>query len=459
LPVSRHSSALSGRGLDGNQPPHADQVIGGDGQPVEPVHAVEAAQFHLAQRPVQFAPTKDPFDQLAFALADRASRIGPPRTKTCPWGADDNECMETLRLRVELENMDGPESQQALDQAAAILRRGGTVALPTETVYGLGANALDAAAVAAIFAAKERPGWDPLIVHVADEAMLAGVVGEIPEAARRLIRAFWPGPLTLLLPRSKAVPDAVTAGRPLVGVRMPGHPVALEVIRRAGVPVAAPSANRFGHTSPTTAEHVLDDLDGRIDAVLDAGPTAFGVESTVLDLNTSPMIVYRPGAITLDQIREVAGPAEIFVEREALAVEPRDALPSPGVGLRHYAPRARLILVESGDGKGSADLASRLYVEAIVFANERVGVMLPDGMPGEHSVGESKGHFEGFAEIFLWGNWSEPEVLAQRLFAGLRQLDAAGCTVIVCPMPPDRGIGLAIRDRLRKAAWEDGSQA
>src|SRR6202034_1838841 len=173
----------------------------------------------------------------------------------------------------------------AMAQAASILGRGGTVALPTETVYGLGANALDLKAVAAIFAAKERPGWDPLIVHVADEAMLAGVVGDVPEAARRLMRAFWPGPLTLLLPRSAEVPDAVTAGRPLVGVRMPSHPVALALIRRAGVPIAAPSANLFGHVSPTTAAHVLEDLDGRIDAVLDSGPAPQGVESTVLDVS------------------------------------------------------------------------------------------------------------------------------------------------------------------------------
>jgi len=366
--------------------------------------------------------------------------------------------MHTLHLRVDPNRMDEPEAQRVLEQAASILRGGGTVALPTETVYGLGANALDAAAVAAIFAAKERPGWDPLIVHVADEAMLDLVVGDVPEAARRLMRAFWPGPLTLLLPRSAQVPDAVTAGRPLVGVRMPGHPVALEVIRRAGVPVAAPSANRFGHTSPTTAGHVLEDLDGRIDAVLDAGPTALGVESTVLDPNGSPMMVYRPGVITLEQIRAIAGPAELFVERDALAAEPREALPSPGVGLRHYAPRARLILMDVDDGAGKADLASRLYVEVGVFSKERVGVMLPYGLPGEHSIEESKDHLR-LVEIFWWGRWSEPEELAQRLFAGLRQLDAAGCTVILCPVPAGRGIGVAIRDRLRKAAWKPVAEA
>ena len=221
------------------------------------------------------------------------------------------------------------------------------MALPTETVYGLGANALDAAAVGRIFAAKKRPAWDPIIVHIADEAMLEGLVAEVPEAARKLMKAFWPGPLTLLLPRSAAVPDAVTAGRPLVGVRMPAHPVALELIRRAGVPVAAPSANLFGHISPTSAAHVLDDLDGRIDAVVDGGPTAHGVESTVLDPCQSPMVIYRPGAITAEQIRGVGGAVQVFRSPGEPAEEPKEAMPSPGVGLRHYAPKARLVLVEA----------------------------------------------------------------------------------------------------------------
>ena len=225
------------------------------------------------------------------------------------------------------------------------------MALPTETVYGLGANALDQAAVERIFAAKFRPAWDPVIVHVASQAMLEGFVDGVPASARRLMEAFWPGPLTLLLPRTRAVPDAVTAGRPMVGVRMPSHPVALELIRRAGVPVAAPSANRFGHVSPTTAAHVLHDLDGRIDAVLDAGPTPRGVESTVLDPSTSPMMIYRPGAVTAEQIREIAGPVEFYQGGEALRETPAEALPSPGVGLRHYAPTARLVLIEAPEGR------------------------------------------------------------------------------------------------------------
>lgn len=365
----------------------------------------------------------------------------------------DNGGMRTLRLLVMPEDLSLPESQQAMAEAAAILRRGGTVALPTETVYGLGANALEPAAVAAIFTAKERPGWDPLIVHVADDEMLAGVVAEIPERARLLMQAFWPGPLTMLLPRSAAVPDAVTAGRALVGVRIPRHPVALEVIRRAGVPIAAPSANRFGHTSPTTAEHVLEDLDGRIDAVLDAGPTAFGVESTVLDASVSPMILYRPGAVTLQQIRVVAGAAEMFVESGDLVEKPREALPSPGVGLRHYAPKARLIVVDEAERAGLAD---RLFEIALGFQGERTGVMLPERIDGLRAPR----HWEDLpAEIFAWGPWSDLEGLAHRLFAGLRSLDAVGCSVILCPAPPERGIGLAIRDRLRKAAWKAEPQA
>jgi L-threonylcarbamoyladenylate synthase len=361
--------------------------------------------------------------------------------------------MDTERLRVDPSRMHEPDTQLALSRAAAILRRGGTVALPTETVYGLGANALDATAVEAIFTAKGRPHWDPLIVHVSDEAMLAQVVREIPEAAQELIAKFWPGPLTLLLPRSSAVSDTVTAGRPLVAVRMPAHPVARELIRLAGVPIAAPSANRFGHTSPTTADHVLDDLDGLIDAVVDSGPAAYGVESTVLDPGPTPMIVYRPGAITLEQICEAAGDAVLFSEPETLSLEPREAMPSPGVGPRHYAPRAKLILVEEKDCK-KGDMAWGVEGNAHIFSNERVGIMLPEDLPGWHSEEEARDHLN-FAEIFPWGKWANREELAHNLFAGLRELDAKGCTVIVCPVPSGPGIAAAIRDRLRKAVAPD----
>ena len=314
-------------------------------------------------------------------------------------------------------------------RAAELLRRGGTVAFPTETVYGLGANALNAEAVARIFAAKERPGWDPVIVHVSDRPMLervAVVSDEIAARVEALMAAFWPGPLTLLLPRNGAVPDSVTAGRPLVGVRMPAHPIALEVILTARVPVAAPSANRFGRISPTTAAHVLEDLDGRIDAVLDGGPTQVGVESTVLDVGQ--MMIYRPGAVTAEMIRAVAGEVRVFAGGD-VGTKP-ESLPSPGVGMRHYAPRARLVLV-SNEGE----------LQDAVAGFENVGVMLPEGWSAGAAV-----------RGFCWGDWNDPTALARRLFAGLRELDEAGVAVIVCPVPEKGGLGDALRDRLEKAA-------
>ncbi|HTH52724.1 MAG TPA: L-threonylcarbamoyladenylate synthase [Edaphobacter sp.] len=323
--------------------------------------------------------------------------------------------------------------EEGLNRAAEILRAGGTVAFPTETVYGLGANALDSEAVAKIFAAKERPGWDPVIAHVSDRAMVEKVA-EVSAEAERLMEAFWPGPLTILLPRRAGVPDRVTAGRPLVGVRMPRHALAQALIHMAGVPVAAPSANRFGRTSPTTAEHVLADLEGRIDAVLDGGATEVGVESTVIGPaeDGAGWTIYRPGGVSKESLESVlgVGAVSIFQPKEQRA-EP-ESLPSPGVGIRHYAPRARLILVREGE------------LEAKVAAcGAKVGVMLPDTWQASHA-----------AYIFRWGPWGDGESLARRLFAGLRELDEAGAEVIVCPVPEMGGIGEAIRDRLRKAARE-----
>ena len=357
------------------------------------------------------------------------------------------DLVKTLRLTVNPQRLDDPAALEAIEQAAAILRHGGLVALPTETVYGLGANALDSAAVASIFEAKRRPAWDPVIVHIAgpvsDNPMLAKLVTAVSEPARQLMAAFWPGPLTLLLPRSAAIPDAVTAGRPLVGIRMPSHPVAFRLISIAGIPIAAPSANLFSHTSPTTAGHVLEDLDGRIDAILDAGPALHGVESTVLDPNQTPMIIYRPGAVTADQIRAIAGPVEVFQPSSQPAATTHDSLPSPGVGIRHYAPNARLILIEAPP----ADLPQRLSADiAEQGKTHRVGVLLPTDVMA--AIPED-------AIVFPWGRWSHPEEMAQALYAGLRSLDVQNCQVIICPLPPAVGIGAAIRDRLRKAAWPE----
>ena len=361
---------------------------------------------------------------------------------------------ETERLPLTESDLLSKTAAATLERVAAIWRRGGTVAFPTETVYGLGAHAFDAKAVERIFAAKQRPAWDPVIVHVSDGLPLGRLVAEVSDAARALMEAFWPGPLTLLLPRGPDVPDVVTAGRALVGVRVPAHPVARALISAAGVPIAAPSANSFGRPSPTTAAHVLDDLDGRIDAVVDGGPARHGMESTVVDASQSPVIVYRPGAVTLEALRSVAGEVRVYEgnSREgsgsASSAEP-SGLPSPGVGMRHYAPRATMVLVETQAAEDEeAVVGFRLFQAVARLKREgksvRVGVMAPE---------EFKSDVRTADFVFGWGRWSDLDSLAQRLFAGLRWLDAQEATHIVCPLPAERGIGRAMRDRLEKAAW------
>jgi L-threonylcarbamoyladenylate synthase len=337
-------------------------------------------------------------------------------------------------VKTERLNTEGVTAAADIAHAAELLKSGGTVAFPTETVYGLGANALDVAAVAKIFKAKERPGWDPLIVHVADAAMLervAAVPEELNAKVKALAAAFWPGPLTILLPRTTEVPDAVTAGRPLVGVRMPAHPVAAELLHRAGVPIAAPSANRFGRPSPTTAAHVLTDLDGRIDAVLDGGHTSVGVESTVFDL--AARAIYRPGAVSAAMLARVIGEDVRVVTPDRKSGAAPESLPSPGMGMRHYAPSARVVLV-SGQ--------KELLAEVAKFPPTDVGVMLPDGWDA------------GAAQMsFRWGPWEKAEILARLLYFGFRLMDDRGVKVIVCPVPSADGpLGDAVRERLEKAA-------
>jgi L-threonylcarbamoyladenylate synthase len=346
----------------------------------------------------------------------------------------------TLRLHVDANAVDSATSMASLRQAAELLRKGGTVAFPTETVYGLGANALDETAVQAIFEAKQRPAWDPLIVHVINDEQLQQVAGEIPRNGRVLMDAFWPGPLTLLLPKNPRLPQIVTAGRDRVGARMPRHPVARRLIELAGLPIAAPSANTFGRTSPTRADFVLQDLDGRIDAVIDAGETSLGLESTVIDVCDEPPILYRPGMVTLQQVQALCPSVIAYHEPPGAELTPQ-ALPSPGVGLKHYSPRARLVLLEwfNADTATVLRLANELQA-----ASQVVGIMLPTAL--------DNGHREWPFQIYRWGNLANPDELARRLFAGLRELDAAGATVIICPLPKDEGLGVAIRDRLFKAA-------
>jgi L-threonylcarbamoyladenylate synthase len=354
--------------------------------------------------------------------------------------------MKTLRLLVDANDPESRASRQSIDQAAEILRGGGTVAFPTETVYGLGAHALDAGAVAKIFAAKHRPAWDPLIVHVGDRAMIGQVAREVPENAERLMDVFWPGPLTLLLPKRAEVPEVVTAGLPRVGLRMPAHPVAQALLRAAAVPVAAPSANTFGRTSPTRADHVAEDLDGRIDAILDGGETTHGVESTVADVREEGCTIYRPGVVTLEQMRAVCrGTVKLrgtdMTEGET-GFDAISGAASPGMAQRHYAPRARLVLI---GGEGEAQKAAfGAEAKECEEAGEALGLMLPDAFQMA-VIGRR-------ARVYRWGSWTDAEELAQRLYAGLRWLDAAGVTAILCPVPAGTGLAVAIRDRLLKAA-------
>ncbi len=335
-------------------------------------------------------------------------------------------------------------------QAAEIIRRGGLVAFPTETVYGLGANALDAAAVRRIFVAKERPSHDPLIVHVVGVEGLAQVAREVPPLAERLARAFWPGPLTFVLPKSEAIPEEVTAGLPTVAVRCPDHPVALALIRAAGVPIAAPSANRFGHTSPTTAQHVLDDLAGRIDLILDAGPTPVGVESTVLDLTQAPPVILRPGGLPKEILEALIGPVRL-----AAHLAEREAPPSPGMLGRHYAPRTPLWLFLGPRmwALHAMDQLSRRWLAA----GRKVGVLVSD---------KDREYWSNAAVVMAsLGPEGAYEALAQRLFGALRDLDAAGVDLILARDFGGEGLGLAIRDRLTRAAervirpGEEGDEA
>lgn len=340
--------------------------------------------------------------------------------------------MKTLRLNVE-GSWRSPSADQNIRKAAEILRNGGLVAFPTETVYGLGANAENRDAVLKIFEAKQRPTWDPIIVHASSLEMLRTLVREWPDKAQLLAEKFMPGPITLLLPKASVIPDECTAGREKVGVRIPWHPIALELIRQAQIPIAAPSANRFGGTSPTTADHVLHDLDGRIDAVLDGGPCTVGVESTVIDPTLDVPVIYRPGGVTRQQIEAVIG-SVVVAERNITTDVPPESLESPGLGIRHYAPRAKVILVEGEEGMLAA-------AREELVAGRKVGVMHPEGW---RSV-------EGTV-LYDWGTWERREMLASRLYFGLRWLDMQNVNVIVCPVPPAEGMGLAIRDRLAKAA-------
>ena len=309
-----------------------------------------------------------------------------------------------------------PATPENLDRAAALLRNGAVVAFPTETVYGLGARAFDATAVARIFEAKARPSFDPLIVHVANETMLAAAVEEIPEAARKLIEAFWPGPLTLVLRKRDIVPSLVTSGLPTVAVRMPAHPVAKELLTRVGSPLAAPSANPFGYLSPTRATHVERMLGDRVDMILDGGPTQLGLESTIVMFEPRPTLL-RPGALPIDDIVAVIGPVERRVAKEAQPL-------APGRLESHYAPATPIRIIANE-----------------VPADERSGA-------GLLAYSDELG---GYAMVRILSPSGDIREAAANLFEYLHELDVAGLTRIDVQAVPMQGIGVAIMDRLQRA--------
>ena len=318
--------------------------------------------------------------------------------------------------------LDGNDPR-AIARAAARLRTGDLVAFPTETVYGLGANALDEKAVAHVFAVKNRPSFDPLIVHVADRAAVSSYVKEIDERATRLMDRFWPGPLTLILPKQPIVPDIVTAGLGTVALRMPAHPVALALLRAVDFPIAAPSANPFGYVSPTTAAHVQGRLGDAIEVIIDGGPCTVGLESTVCALTEDQAVLLRPGAVTVEQMEAVIGPVQIG---EPARADTR----SPGTLLSHYAPRVPVALLALGEPLPRPD------------DGERVGLLRL----------APRSETEGYATVESLSKDGDLLEAAANLFAALRRLDGYSLDRVIIESVPEIGIGLAIMDRLRRAA-------
>jgi len=324
---------------------------------------------------------------------------------------------------------------EALKEAGELLRRGELVAFPTETVYGLGADALNADAVRNIFAAKNRPADNPLIVHIWDQSQLDGLC-EPTETALRLMERFWPGPLTVLCRRKAAVPDVVTAGLGTVGMRMPSHPVARDMLKAANVPVAAPSANLSTRPSPTTALHVLEDMNGRIPLILDGGACDFGVESTVLDASGPVPVILRPGAVTREMVAELVGACEV-ADSVMRPLKEGETAPSPGMKHRHYAPKGRLTIY-----RGSAEAVARAICEAYDASDNAVILPLDDHVPlygGRRTLPMGRTLLDA----------------AHHLFASLREADHQGYTRLLAEAVSEEEVGLAVMNRMARAAAFD----
>lgn len=326
------------------------------------------------------------------------------------------------------------EDPAAIEEAGALLRAGEVVGIPTETVYGLAANALDPAAVARIFEAKGRPQDNPLIVHIAEFQTITSIAAEVPAQAKALAATFWPGPLTIILPKRREIPMITSGGLHTIGIRFPSHPLAQAIIRAAGIPLAAPSANLSGRPSTTTAQHVMEDLDGKIAAVVDGGPCSVGVESTVVSLCGERARLLRPGGISLEQLREVLG--EVDVDRALREkIDDGETVSAPGMKYRHYAPKAPVTVV-FGTPQASAD-----YIFA--HLGENSGVLC---------FNECAARFRDHAAVETFGPADDAAEQAREVFDALRRFDDTDCTEIFAQCPPAAGIGLAVSNRIKKAA-------
>jgi len=315
--------------------------------------------------------------------------------------------------------------KEIIRQAAEIIKKGGIVAFPTETVYGLGADASNPLAVARIFEVKRRPYFDPLIVHVANPDNVAKLVKEIPSNAKKLIKSFWPGPLTVVLLKGEDIPDIVTAGLPTVAIRMPSHPMALSLIKESNCPIAAPSANPFGYLSPTTADHVRDQLGDQVDLILDGGPCPVGVESTIISFLEERPRLLRPGGVSLEEIESIIGKMEISPIEES---KPS----APGMLPRHYAPRTPIVL-----DWNEKDLNH--------YKGKNIGLL---------AFQETKNHIKFFS-IEVLSKKGDLREAAANLFAAIRRLDALNLDLIVAEPIPEIGLGRAIMDRLRRASTKE----
>ena len=342
----------------------------------------------------------------------------------------------TVILKV---NPEEPEKEK-ICEAAAIIREGGLVAFPTETVYGLGADAMNAEAVLELFAAKNRPLDNPPIVHVEKVSDVYKLTENVPPKAELLMKKFWPGPLTLVFVRSNLVPDVTTAGLETVAIRMPKNNVALALIKASGCPIAAPSANLSGKPSPTSANHVFKDLDGRIDAILDGGSTQIGVESTVLDVSVDPPVLLRPGGISLEILRKTLGDVKLHPFITAEAELPPEKTRSPGMRHKHYAPKAQVILIE---GIVPAVMSKvKELTGACWLENKKVGVLATD---------ETAWAYEADVVKTL-GTRRNVDTMAANLYRLLREFDEENIDIIIAEGVPTEGLGLAVMNRLRKAA-------